>query len=338
MKNVIQNQANLLQKGIGAFTGMGVGTFTESLSHITNKNPLQNTFGFQLVWAPIGTAIGVSAAMSADDVLGIYDKHATCVDLKEFSDEEVERWTVAAILSFLTWFTDYLELPGGCAIDFGREMVNCLLGGFQIGIGALYSSAVEKVMEDHPDWVAAGRLDPNNIPSYVINFEGLGIFLRHLLCYPSYPEIHDLQIRKDQYYPQFNETYPWPWASHPDAGIYNPNPYYTDNEYEELLPVYEPNIGCRIYGLGLHCWDDGQPLAIIWDIAFQVQMWALGALISVYVGGFMAGFVGVIASMLANIIVQQVVTFVHQGMVGLILYCGIVSAFRAVSLYPDNEE
>lgn len=340
MKNVMQNQANLLHQGIGAFTGMGVGTFSGSISHVTNKNPLQNTFGFQLVWAPIGTAIGVSAAMDADAVLGIYDKHATCTDLEEFADEDLERWTVATILSFLTWFTDYLELPFGCAIDFGMEMVNCLIGGFQIGVGAIYSSAVEQVMQDHPSWVAQGHLDPNNIPSYVINFEGLGVFLRHVLCYPSYPEIHDpnIELRTHIHYPDFSETYPWPWASYSLAGIYKPNPYYTDEQEEQFLPVYEPNIGCRIYGLGLHCWDDGQPIAIIWDIAFQVQMWALGALISIYVGGFMAGFVGVVASMLANTIVQQVVTFVHSGMVSLILYCGIVNAFRAVRLYPDDQE
>lgn len=122
-------------------------------------------------------------------------------------------------------------------------------------------------------------------------------------------------------------------AYYPDGLNYN-NPYYylrpevvNDPSWagddEQWLPVFEPNVGCRILGLGMHEWDDAfaindgpwlpTGLAAYWDLSWSVVLMCLGAAVSFYTGTeFSQRLTGVLASMFANVAAAAFLNWLNQ--------------------------
>ena len=292
----------------------------------------ENTFAFQLIWAPAGTALGLALAVLAleggwfteyfDPLDGLYangqpisgcpyDPETRDARQYEFQTQWLASWAWAWILSFLSWFTDYLELS---FFDFGMEMVNCIIGGLQAGCAGIFQEALMQVAmnpgEEHrlengtipPQWNYDAIISEEwGVPSFNIDFEHIFTILRHLFCYPTYQEI--------VYARDHNGLYP--------DGQPMP-PQYWNDAAEEGLPPVEPYLGARLCGFGWHWWDDGTPGALIWEGVgpypgvSDMIMWSLGALVS---GLFMAeggGFLTSLTSVIGSVVANQIAAFTIQ--------------------------
>jgi hypothetical protein len=258
-------------------------------------------------------------------------------------------WTWAWILSFLQWFTDYMELS---CMDLSMELINCVIGGFQMSVAGIFHEALVDVAVDpqahmtDAKWTHYGveydtdgwwNYDPilptrRLVPSFVIDFNGIFTLLRHVFCYPTLEEIH-AHIGANPEDVTFRAKY----------GI------YFDDDVDRYLPPWEDNAGCLLVGFGRHEWDDGTWGQVIWDGIGQVLMWSFGACVSVAFtagGGFFCGLVGVLGSLVANevasFLIQQLLYWAAQGIlvsiVVEIIFQSVVDADQqAAEPYPQSE-
>jgi hypothetical protein len=221
--------------------------------------------------------------------------------------DEIYKWTWVVALSFLVWATDYMDLAqdglgvitGG--LDFGIELLNCFLGGVQVGFAEVFQTSCylaegwNDTLQLDCNWLPtdteppyfwldlnASYINPANplegtdadgtiavVPSYLIPLESAASVCRHMLCF----SVPDLQGRR--------------------------------------FPEWEPTLGVWFLSAGIWWLRDGQPLAYVWEFRWWADLLAAGALITWLSAGqtytFAEAIGGVLASTIACTVAAAVI-------------------------------